>query len=39
MNLTGSACLVLGAMSGVTLTALVDDKQVSLKLPYNDSTI
>ena len=31
--------MVLGATSGVTLTALVDYKQLPLKLPYNDSII
>ena len=31
--------MVLGSISGVTLTALVDDNDVPLKMPYNDSII
>jgi len=39
MDVSGSACLVLGAVSGVALTAALDDKKISPKLPYNNSAI
>ena len=31
--------MVLGAASGISLTAFVDEKEISLKMPYNDTTL